>query len=221
MLACSADHASSKDAYCELCGAAIGTPSSAPQRRRDDSDRSSGTVVVAVPSPAGAHRDPCPACATPRTTDDRFCERCGQEFDAATAPAARWMAEVSADRAYYERIVSGPIATPGRAFPDGRQPSLILLGPGEVKIGRREDPPCAVPDIDLAGPLDDPYVSRCHARLVRREEGGYQVIDADSKNGTRVNGEMTPIEAGIPLVLSNGDRIHVGAWTTITLRCPG
>ena len=134
----------------------------------------------------------------------------------ATAPAARWMAEVTADRAYYERIVSGLIVPLGRGFPAGRQPTLILLGPGEVKLGRREDPPYTVPEIDL----DDPWVSRCHARLVRREEGGYQVIDAGSKNGTRVNDEMTPIEAGIPLVLSNGDRIHVGAWTTVTLRCP-
>ncbi len=127
---------------------------------------------------------------------------------------------MSADRAYYERIAAGRIVPDGRAFPEGRRPSLIALGPGEVTIGRREDAPCAVPDIDLTGPLDDPWVSRRHARLLRREEGGYQVVDTGSKNGTRVNDVMTPLEPRIPLVLSDGDRIHIGAWTTITLRCP-
>ena len=218
MATCSADHASSTDGYCGLCGASVGTPSSAP-RRRDDSESSSRTELV-VYSPAGPHRDPCPACATPRTTDDRFCERCGHEFDIASAPAGRWTAEVSADRAYYERIASRRIVPDGGAFPDGRRPSAIALGPGEVTIGRREDAPCTVPDIDLTGPLDDPWVSRRHARLVRREEGGYQVVDTGSKNGTRVNDEMTPLDARIPFVLSDGDRIHIGAWTTITLRCP-
>jgi hypothetical protein len=212
MSTCSTDHASSTDDYCEVCGAPIGVPSSAPERPRDDIDRSRPTEVVA-PARAEPGLDRCPACSKPRATGHRFCESCRHEFDLAAAPAPSWVAEVSADRAYSESVVPD-----GVNFPRGRQPSVLPLGPGDVMIGRFGDPPGPRPDIDLTGPLDDPYVSRRHARLVPRNQGDYQIIDTDSTNGTRVNDELTPIKPGTPRGLSDGDRIHVGAWTTITLR---
>ena len=217
MPTCSADHASSMDAYCERCGAPIGTPSSVPERRRDASEPSSRTELVAPPTAAGPRLALCPACSKPRSTDDRFCEGCGHEFDVPGAPAAPWVAEVIADRAYYERIVSGRIVPEGQVFPADRRPSVLALGSDEVTIGRRADSTVARPGVDLSGPLDDPCVSRRHARVVRRNDY-YEVIDTRSTNGTRVNYEMTALEAGTPRVLSDGDRIHVGAWTTITFR---
>jgi hypothetical protein len=128
------------------------------------------------------------------------------------------VAEVIADRAYYERILSGRIVPVGQVFPADRPTSVLVLASNEVTIGRRADLTVARPDVDLSGPLEDPCVSRLHARVVCRNEGRYEVIDAASTNGTRVNDEMTALEAGTPLVLCEGDRIHVGAWTTITLR---
>jgi hypothetical protein len=221
MPTCSADHASSMDGYCELCGAPIGTPSSVPERRRDLSDRSSRTELVAPPAAASPCSDLCPACTKPRATDDRFCEGCGHEFDVPGAPSGLWVAEVIADRAYYERIVSGRTVPEGQVLPANRRASVVALESEEVTIGRRADSTVACPDIDLSGPLDDPCVSRHHAQLVRREDGHYEVIDTGSTNGTRVNYEMTALEAYSPLPLSDGDRIHVGAWTTITFRgCP-
>ena len=51
----------------------------------------------------------------------------------------------------------------------------------------------------------DPSVSRAHARLDPRPDGGYDVADLGSSNGTRVNGE--PVRAR---PLRNGDRVQFG-----------
>ena len=52
--------------------------------------------------------------------------------------------------------------------------------------------------------------------LARLDDGGCTVTDLGSTNGTELNeGEMT-LEPGQAHRLVDGDRIHVGAWTTIT-----
>jgi len=53
--------------------------------------------------------------------------------------------------------------------------------------------------------IDDPKVSREHARIVRRN-GALQLIDLGSRNGTRVNGKTARGESS----LSSGDTIQVG-----------
>jgi signal transduction histidine kinase/CheY-like chemotaxis protein len=58
---------------------------------------------------------------------------------------------------------------------------------------------------DAAVALDDPEVSRNHARISRLEIGGYMLEDLGSKNGTQVNG--LPISRH---VLSFGDKIQIG-----------
>jgi pSer/pThr/pTyr-binding forkhead associated (FHA) protein len=44
------------------------------------------------------------------------------------------------------------------------------------------------------------------------------VVDQNSTNGTTVNGSDEPIQPFVPVPLQDGDRVHVGAWTTITVR---
>jgi len=53
--------------------------------------------------------------------------------------------------------------------------------------------------------LDDPEVSRLHARLSREPSGGFVIEDLASKNGTTVNGARVERR-----VLAFGDRIRVG-----------
>ncbi len=55
--------------------------------------------------------------------------------------------------------------------------------------------------------LDDPYVSRAHARVDRQKEL-YELMDLKSKNGTKVNGKK--IEPYVPTRLTKGDQIEVG-----------
>jgi pSer/pThr/pTyr-binding forkhead associated (FHA) protein len=135
------------------------------------------------------------------------------------APKA-WTAVVSADRDYFTAMMarSGPEAT-GLYFPPYSPERRIALTSDQVTIGRRRHSTGGSPDIDLSRPPEDPGVSHKHAVLVRRPDGGWSVIDQNSTNGTAVNGGSEPIAPFQPVDLTEGDRVHVGAWTTITLHC--
>lgn len=88
----------------------------------------------------------------------------------------------------------------------------------QVTIGRRRHSTGDTPDIDLSVPPEDPGVSHQHAVLVKQPDGSWAVIDQNSTNGTTVNGSEEPIQPFVPVPLRDGDRVHVGAWTTITIR---
>jgi hypothetical protein len=53
--------------------------------------------------------------------------------------------------------------------------------------------------------------------LVRQPDGTWGVVDSGSANGTYLNDQLEPIPPNQLVPLAEGDRIHVGAWTTITL----
>jgi hypothetical protein len=139
----------------------------------------------------------------------------------ATVPdlTGRWTAVVAADRDYFTAMMarSGPEA-PGLFFPQYSPESHYPLTTDQVTIGRRRHSTGEAPDIDLSRSPEDPGVSHRHAVLARRTDGGWSVIDQNSTNGTTVNGGDEAIEPFQPLDLADGDRVHVGAWTTITLR---
>jgi len=54
-----------------------------------------------------------------------------------------------------------------------------------------------------------------HAVLIAQPDGGWAILDPGSENGTIVNG--TEITTGVRVPLRDGDRVHVGAWTVITI----
>jgi FHA domain len=196
---CPNGHASATSDYCDQCGALIEdeqrTPPSEVTRRSAASE--------------------CPVCGTPRVADDRFCESCGHDFSAAASaggssePVELWELVIVADRHYFERHASQEIA-----FPAGTEPRRLMLDEAEVRIGRgRVDSDAAV---DLTGAADDPALSRLHAVLARQDDGAYTIEDVGSTNGTEVNGRALPTNE--PLRLDDGDRIQLGAWTTMTMR---
>jgi len=86
-----------------------------------------------------------------------------------------------------------------------------------VAIGRRSRSRGTNPEIDLSGPPLDPGVSAQHALLVARSDGGWDLVDLDSTNGTSLGDSSDPLAANTPVALSPGDRIRLGAWTTITV----
>ena len=91
-----------------------------------------------------------------------------------------------------------------------------LMG-NQITIGRRRHSTGDTPDIDLSVPPEDPGVSHQHAVLVQQPDGSWAVVDQNSTNGTTVNGAEEPIQPFVPVPLQDGDRVHVGAWTTITI----
>ena len=132
------------------------------------------------------------------------------------AAAGTWTAVVAADRAYYDSVqavsdqdaasISLPAHVPERRF---------RLSGTEVRIGRRSVSRRIEPEIDLTGPPTDPGVSRLHAVLIAGPDRSWSVVDPGSPNGILVNGKDVP--AGEAMPLRDGDRIHLGAWTVITI----
>jgi hypothetical protein len=84
---------------------------------------------------------------------------------------------------------------------DRRQALLVgdgrrnVLSGSRVVLGRSRE-------ADIV--LQDPNVSRRHAEL-RRDEGGWQIVDLGSTNGIKVNGRRVNIQP-----LSPGDQITIG-----------
>jgi len=93
-----------------------------------------------------------------------------------------------------ERLISGG---PARLIVlEGPQAGQKFKIDGDVVIGRA---------IDSSIVLEDPEVSRSHARIKRNPTGAYILEDLGSRNGTLVNG--LPVEKQ---VLIFGDKIQIG-----------
>jgi serine/threonine-protein kinase len=132
------------------------------------------------------------------------------------AAAGTWTAVVAADRAYYDSVqaVSDTDAA-SIAFPAFVPERRFRLSGDKVRIGRRSVSRHIEPEIDLTGPPADTGVSRLHAVLTVGPDQSWSVVDAGSGNGIVVNGKDVP--AGQVVPLRHGDRIHLGAWTVITI----
>jgi hypothetical protein len=130
-----------------------------------------------------------------------------------------WRVLVTADRAYHARMASAsmPDAQP-IAFPAFCPDRRFALSGGQVLVGRRSRSRGIEPQIDLTGPPEDAGVSHAHALLVAGADGSWSVVDLDSANGTYLNESADPIEANVPVPLADGDRVHLGAWTTLTVQ---
>ncbi|MEV4680253.1 FHA domain-containing protein [Streptomyces kurssanovii] len=135
------------------------------------------------------------------------------------AAPAGWTAVVGPDREYFMAMMqrSGPEAT-GLNLPAYSPEQHLPLTGGQITIGRRRQSTGESPDIDLSVPPEDPGVSHQHAVLVQQPDGSWAVVDQNSTNGTTLNGAEDPIQPYVPVPLNDGDRVHVGAWTTITVR---
>jgi predicted component of type VI protein secretion system len=196
--ACGAPNAEG-DKFCEVCGydMALGAPGAA----------SPAPAPVEAPAPAEA-ASPAPAAAPSSSPFSTPAVASGRAF---AAPS--WQAIVVADRDYYDRMQAEEIPFPA-VYPD-RIFSLTTL---RAVIGRRSASRGINPEIDLSGAPEDPGVSHMHAVLVGSPEGGWTLIDPGSANGTFLNDSTDPIDTNRAVPVSDGDRIHMGAWTTLTLR---
>ncbi|MGR6922351.1 FHA domain-containing protein [[Actinomadura] parvosata] len=206
MATCPQGHQSGADDYCDVCGTQLAAVPQSPAQPA---------------APAAAPAEGCPVCQTPRA--GQFCEVCGHDFSGgapvtvAPATGARWEAVTAADRTYYEKVIAegGPDAAAMAFPPYCPERSFALVGE-QVRIGRRSRARNLQPEIDLTGPPEDPGVSHLHAVLLAQPDGTWMLVDPGSSNGTQVNGKT--LKLNVPVRVGPGDRIHLGAWTVITIR---
>jgi hypothetical protein len=142
-----------------------------------------------------------------------------EEAQPAQAPVGTGTLLVVADPGYFEKVrsASGPDAG-GLTYPAFCPERRFALRGEQVVIGRHSRSRGIEPDVDLVGPPEDPGVSHVHAMLVAQPGGGWAVVDMESANGTYVNDSPDPIRSNTPVPLKDGDHIHVGAWTRLTLK---
>ena len=217
MSICPKGHRSGTDDWCEVCGHRMSS----------------------APAPSAAEL--CPGCGAPREDLARFCEGCRYDFvtrtgavvvprspASPTSPGAEvpagsptWTATVRVDHDHFARVMA-------RSEPEGQglwvpahSPDLhIPLTSIVITIGRRHRSNRSTgeaPFIDLDSDPEDPGVSHEHAILVQQPDFTWSLIDKGSTNGTTVNGAEDPISPYVPVPLKDGDRVHVGLWTTITV----
>jgi hypothetical protein len=171
------------------------------------------------PVPQAGPDDPDPQIPAPDVEDpgqDGDQDEGDQDPPGEPQAPATWFAVVTADRGYFDDVVAeGDAQAASIRFPgDYAERRYQLLAP-EVRIGRRSVSRGLDPEIDLAGPPTDPGVSHLHAVLVAQDDGTWAVLDPGSSNGTQVNGRE--IKIGVPVALHDGDRVSLGAWTTLTI----
>lgn len=191
--------------FCESCGFDLLMARLAPD--------------VAATSPESAATAEAAAAAAAVPPDNGPVTDSTGDSSAESMPPVSWRLVVSADATYYARMQdeAEPDAEPIN-FPAFWPERRFALDGDQILIGRRSRSRGIEPQIDLSGPPEDPAVSHAHALLVPQPAGGWSVVDLDSANGTYVNDGSDPIRANEPVPLGDGDHIHLGAWTTLTLR---
>ena len=128
--------------------------------------------------------------------------------------SVEWVATVTADQDYYKRVIArgGPDTV---EFPEFFPERRITLY-GNTLIGRTNRKQGIEPGIDLGIQPIDRGVSTQHA-VLRVQGSELTVTDLGSTNGTSLNDSDELLGNGEETPVSDGDRIHVGAWTTITV----
>ncbi|WSX63806.1 FHA domain-containing protein [Streptomyces sp. NBC_00986] len=226
MSTCPNGHRSETDDWCEVCGHRMPT---AP--------------APSTPASASASAaELCPDCGAPREDLARFCEGCRYDFVNRTGtvplsplshlsppeqssprtevPTASptWTATVRVDHDHFARVMArSEPEDQGLYFPTNSPDLHIPLTRTVITIGRRHRSSGEPPFIDLDSDPEDPGVSHEHALLVQQPDFTWSLIDKGSTNGTTVNGAEDPISPYVPVPLKDGDRVHVGLWTTITV----
>ncbi len=245
MPTCPEGHDSATADYCDQCGAQIGGAPAAPTADAPTAESVQtcpqcgaartgrfceadgydfvaadlGGQSSAAAADSGSAAGDGSAPVEPATDASAVPSGAGPANGASTPDSrVRWLISITSDPEYHERVqaMGGPDAD-AMSFPQFCPPRQFQLTDTELLIGRHSRTRGIAPQIDLTGPPEDPGVSHSHALLVPGQDGGWAVVDLGSSNGTYLNEGIDPLAPNTPVPLSDGDRIHVGAWTTLTV----
>jgi hypothetical protein len=233
MATCPRGHTSVATDYCDECGTPINapvlpapiaevTPAAGGQECPDCGTPRSGRFCEVDGFDFEAQTPPAQKPTPDRTASVPQPDGISQAAVTGTStPASNGVLRlvVSADRAYHERMaaVDAPDAE-SVAFPVFCPERRFALAEGQqLLIGRRSRSRGIEPNIDLTGPPEDVGVSHAHAVLMSTSDGAWTVVDLGSSNGTYLNDGTDPLKPNVPTPVKQGDQIHLGAWTTLTI----
>ena len=163
-------------------------------------------------------------CGEPRPGPfARYCDNCRYDFTAKQPFSAQATPEPLPPEAVLtmagpvsqwdlHSVVDPSLRRPEDPAPTDTRARIFPLDHADHLIGRRDDKQDIHPEIVL----DDPGISRRHARILRAADGTLSLLDLASTNGTRLNG--APVEPNVPTALGNGSDITLGCWTRLTVR---
>ncbi len=120
----------------------------------------------------------CPTCGREQRADVTVCLSCGASLLPATSPP----------RLHQPHLV--------QVLPDGREQIAFILDRPVVTVGKT---------LDNHFVIDDPTVSKHHAKFIRHPSGSFVVVDLGSTNGTYVNGQRVREN-----LLRNGFEVRFG-----------
>jgi pSer/pThr/pTyr-binding forkhead associated (FHA) protein len=148
----------------------------------------------------------CPQCGHRNPMGSRFCSSCGAGLDGGEANTTMSSVTVPTDNAAEEVVVDLD------ELPAGVGMLVVTRGPNSGSRYALDQPLVTAgrhPDSMIF--LDDITVSRRHAE-VRQVEGGYQVADVGSLNGTYLNRERVETAS-----LNDGDELQIGTFKLLFL----
>jgi pSer/pThr/pTyr-binding forkhead associated (FHA) protein len=148
----------------------------------------------------------CPQCGHRNPVGARFCSSCGAGLDDGDAANTTMVVTVPLDNATEEVEIEFD------ELPAGVGMLVVTRGPNSGSRYALDEPVVTAgrhPDSMIF--LDDITVSRRHAE-VRRVEGGYEVADAGSLNGTYLNRERVE-----KAMLTDGDEVQIGTFKLLFL----
>jgi hypothetical protein len=153
----------------------------------------------------------CPSCGAENPAGSKYCDDCGASLEVSATPAP------------------APPSVPPAAPVVPQAPSVVypkliaestneefVLDKDIITIGRQSPADGIFPDIDLTDLDKEAYISRRHARILKREEG-LIFEDLGSSNGSFINNVR--ITQGIQQFINDGDKLRLGK-TAMTLVKP-
>lgn len=126
----------------------------------------------------------------------------------------QWTVTARADKEYFDKL-----QIEGVQFPPVSVERTFDLDGEQLTVGRRSVSRGVNPELDFSGEPQDPGISHVHCLLIRQQDNSYSLVDPGSTNGTTVN-ESDDLVGADPVPLNDGDKIHIGAWTTLIISAP-
>jgi len=157
----------------------------------------------------------CPYCFSKEYEGALFCSECGTQLITRTTSNLETIVNTNTTQVYTKtspptpRYEESPKASFALYLVDEEifLPSVSQI---ELTLGRKTQGQGITPEIDLSA--YDAYkkgVSRLHATIDFNENGTHaQIVDLNSANGTRVNGNRIPPNSEVPI--HNNDIITLG-----------